>query len=68
MRPQSGMSVTDTIGNAISMGAPTYNMGDHRGCYEIYRRTAQSLMARDNLAGTDRMALSSGLRNAEMVS
>jgi hypothetical protein len=30
---------------AISVGAPTYNSGDHRGCYEIYAATARLVVA-----------------------
>jgi len=62
------MSVTDAVTAAISMGAPTYNKGDHMGCYNIYSRTAQSLMSRRNLASTDRMTLQDGMRNAQMAS
>src|SRR5262245_19004858 len=29
---------------AIQIGAPTYNLGDHRGCYEIYAATARMLL------------------------
>jgi hypothetical protein len=31
------------IGLAISIGAPSYNLGDHRGCYEVYACTARLL-------------------------
>mmetsp|Transcript_43272 Transcript_43272/g.85715 ORF Transcript_43272/g.85715 Transcript_43272/m.85715 type:complete len:160 (+) Transcript_43272:75-554(+) len=61
------MSVTDAISTAISMGAPTFNRGDHMGCYDIYSRTAQSLMGRQTLANTDRMLLQDGMRSAQMV-
>lgn len=62
------MSVTDAITTAISMGAPTYNRGDHQGCYSIYARTAQSLMGRQSLANTDRMMLEDGMRMAQRAS
>lgn len=62
------MSVTDVVNSAISMGAPTYNMGDHQGCHDIYKSTALSLMGRRNLANSDRMVLEDGLRNAKMAS
>lgn len=29
---------------AISIGAPSYNYGDHRGCYEVYACTARMLL------------------------
>jgi hypothetical protein len=32
------------IHQAIVIGAPTYNQGDHAGCYEIYRQTAVDLL------------------------
>jgi hypothetical protein len=28
---------------AISIGVPAYNLGDHRGCYEVYACTARTL-------------------------
>ena len=30
---------------AISVGAPTYNQGDHQGCFDIYRQKASELAA-----------------------
>lgn len=30
---------------AIQIGAPSYNLGDHRGCYEVYACTARMLLA-----------------------
>lgn len=61
------MSVTDAVTAAISMGAPTFNSGDHMGCFDIYRNTAQSLMERQNLAYTDRTLLRDGMQCAQMV-
>jgi hypothetical protein len=29
---------------AIQIGAPAYNHGDHRGCYEVYACTARMLL------------------------
>ena len=29
---------------AIQIGAPAYNQGDHRGCYEVYACTARLLL------------------------
>ena len=34
----------EKIRAAIQVGAPTYNAGDHHGCYEVYRETAQELL------------------------
>jgi hypothetical protein len=33
------------IGRAISVGAPAYNTGDHRGCYDTYSCTARAILA-----------------------
>jgi hypothetical protein len=33
------------IGRAISIGAPAYNTGDHRGCYDVYSCTARAILA-----------------------
>lgn len=62
------MSVTDALTTAISMGAPTYNMGDHAGCYNIYSRTAQSVLSRPMVSNTDREVLVDGMRRAQMTS
>ncbi len=32
------------LGMAIQIGAPSYNLGDHRGCYEVYACTARMLL------------------------
>ncbi len=32
------------IETAISIGAPAYNAGDHRGCYEVYACTARMIL------------------------
>ena len=32
------------ITRAIQVGAPTYNAGDHQGCYDIYTRTARRIL------------------------
>ena len=34
------------ISAAISKGAPTYNLGDHKGCYEIYKKAAEKIVER----------------------
>jgi len=36
---------------AIQIGAPAYNHGDHRGCYEVYACTARMLI--NALEGAD---------------
>ena len=32
------------LASAIQIGAPAYNHGDHRGCYEVYACTARLLL------------------------
>jgi hypothetical protein len=32
------------LAQAIQIGAPAYNGGDHRGCYEVYACTARLLL------------------------
>ncbi len=38
-------SVTTEIYKALVVGAPAYNEGDHAGCYEVYRCTAEDILA-----------------------
>ncbi|VTR98187.1 HtrA protease/chaperone protein OS=Myxococcus stipitatus (strain DSM 14675 / JCM 12634 / Mx s8) GN=MYSTI_02778 PE=4 SV=1 [Gemmata massiliana] len=49
------------ISMAISIGAPAFNAGDHRGCYEVYACTARLLVnspaAPNNVKTTLRTAL-----------
>jgi hypothetical protein len=33
------------IGQAISIGAPAYNTGDHQGCFDVYSCTARAMLA-----------------------
>lgn len=48
--PQTIATMTTTVSraiqDAIAQGAPTYNNGDATGCYNIYRRTAEAMVAR----------------------
>jgi len=41
-------SLLEAIRGAIVLGAPTYNSGDHAGCYEIYRAAAAAQVTRKN--------------------
>lgn len=36
--------VRNYLSLAIRIGAPAYNAGDHRGCYEVYACTARLLV------------------------
>lgn len=64
----NSMSVTDALGTAMSVGVPSYNVGDHQGCYDVYRRTAEAIVSRSRMASTDREILSEGMRRAERSS
>ena len=38
------MVIRSYLSLAIQIGAPAYNHGDHRGCYEVYACTARMLL------------------------
>ena len=38
--------IESRIGQAIELGAPTYNRGDFQGCFSTYERTARDLESR----------------------
>ena len=52
---------------AIAKGAPTYNKGDHRGCYEIYKHVAQAYLQNRRLAASDGDLLKRALNEASMA-
>ena len=39
------LDVTKGIANAIEIGAPLYNSGDHESCYKIYEMTSERFRA-----------------------
>ena len=39
------------ISAAINKGAPTYNSGDHIGCYNIYKQTAEKILGQCSIGG-----------------
>jgi len=43
-RPPLEPRVVGALRHAIVTGAPTYNAGDHHGCYDLYRTVAQELV------------------------
>lgn len=43
-RPLVDEGVAEAIDAAIRIGAPTYNAGDHAGCFAIYRATAERIL------------------------
>ncbi len=42
------------ISAAISQGAPTYNEGDHEGCFNIYKQVAEKILKECTVAGVKR--------------
>jgi hypothetical protein len=50
------------ISHAISLGAPAYNHGDQRGCYEVYAATARLLLETVHGAEEARERLREALR------
>ena len=62
---QSIKTVADAIQEAIAIGAPTYNNGDHFGCYFIYKRVAEEICARLPSAEPTRRALELAVDQAE---
>ncbi|MBY0527577.1 MAG: hypothetical protein K2R98_29540 [Gemmataceae bacterium] len=44
-KPASPLAVVrHYLATAIQIGAPSYNCGDHRGCYDVYACTARMLI------------------------
>jgi hypothetical protein len=49
-QPGNGMptdplkTIRSYLALAIQIGAPAYNLGDHRGCFEVYACTARMLL------------------------
>lgn len=50
------------LGLAIQIGAPSYNLGDHRGCYEVYACTARMLLKAVKGADEERALLKEALQ------
>ena len=53
----SGMGYKDIcreISSAISKGAPTYNKGDHNGCFKIYKETAEKILENCSVGSVQR--------------
>ena len=60
-------ATTDTIADAIRVGAPAYNEGDVARCYAVYTDTARRLIdTRDDCPGVQ-TALRAGLQRAEQL-
>lgn len=54
--------VVERIERAIARGAPTYNSGDHTGCYEIYVECCQDLLG--SLSGARKQMVVASLERA----
>jgi hypothetical protein len=66
--PSGLEATTETIAEAIRLGAPAYNSGDVNTCFQIYAETAKRLIAtRDDCAGVQ-TALRAGLARAATMS
>ena len=60
--------VKAVLSMAISIGAPAFNLGDHRGCYEVYACTARLLVNSTAVADPIKQTLRSALERASTVS
>ena len=63
----TGMSYKDAcseISAAIDFGAPAYNKGDHKGCYERYREAGEKILENCSLKGV-RQELRSAIELAD---
>ncbi len=66
--PESPLAtIRSFIGQAIQIGAPSYNAGDHRGCYEVYACTARFLV--HSIEGGDeyKQVLRQALQRAALI-
>jgi hypothetical protein len=52
---------------AISLGAPAFNLGDHRGCYEVYACTARLLVNSAAVPDDVKQALRAALEKASVL-
>lgn len=59
--------IWSSIGNAISLGAPLYNQGNHEACYRIYESAAQSLSGKSWSCAGPSQILSQGITAAEQL-
>ncbi len=52
-----GKASREAIEQTIILGAPTYNAGDHSGCYALYRKRSEEIVkqAQDPIAVTSRL-------------
>ncbi len=55
------------LANAVSIGAPAFNLGDHRGCYDVYSCTARLLVNSAAVPERIKEALGGALSRASLV-
>ena len=55
------------ISMAVQIGAPAYNLGDHRGCYEVYATTARLILQVARDAERERDVIRVALQSAAVV-
>jgi hypothetical protein len=58
------ITIEETIADAIAIGAPLYNEGDHEGCFRIYESTALDLDRKLATCTKVRSALLDGVKRA----
>jgi hypothetical protein len=66
--PPDSLSVLRSyLAMAIQIGAPAYNGGDHRGCYDVYACTARLLLHSVKGAEDYKRLLREALQNCSTV-
>jgi hypothetical protein len=55
------------LSRAISIGAPAFNLGDHRGCYEVYACTARLLANSAAVPDAEKNLLREALARASVI-
>jgi len=58
-------TIRNQIIRAIQVGAPTYNAGDHQGCYDIYARTANRIVQTAKGSPESKQALCEALQECQ---
>jgi hypothetical protein len=60
-------AIRSYLATAIQIGAPAYNTGDHRGCFEVYDCTARMLLHVIEGADDARQALRQALQRCALT-
>lgn len=60
--------IWDAINNAINVGAPLYNEGNHEACYRIYAATTLDINRKKDSCPGPKQALMVGITNADKIS